>query len=42
MQNIVFITFMYGAGLPILFPIALIALIVLYIMEKLMGAYSYQ
>jgi hypothetical protein len=33
--NIVFITFMFGAGLPILFPLALCALTVLYVMERL-------
>ncbi len=34
--NIVFVTMMYGLGLPILFPIASIALFVLYFMEKLL------
>ena len=33
--NIIFITFMFGAGIPILFPIALASLVVLYIMERL-------
>lgn len=42
MLNIVFVTFMYGAGLPILFPIALGSLTVLYIMERLLVAYSYK
>jgi hypothetical protein len=40
--NVVFMTFMFGAGMPILFPIALCSLIVLYIMERLQAAYSYQ
>jgi hypothetical protein len=33
--NVVFMTFMFGAGLPILFPMAVCSLIVLYIMERL-------
>ena len=41
-MNIVFMTFMFGAGIPILFPIALLSLIVLYIVERLMVAYSYK
>jgi hypothetical protein len=40
-MNIVFITFMFGAGMPILFPIAFVALSVLYVMERLLIAYSY-
>lgn len=42
MLNITFITFMFGAGMPILFPIALCSFIVLYCMERLLVAYSYQ
>ena len=38
--NVVFITFMFGAGIPILFFQALAALIVLYICERLTLAYS--
>ena len=34
-MNIVFITFMFGAGMPILFPIALCSFTVFYIMERL-------
>ena len=41
-MNIVYITFMFGAGMPILFPIALASFIVLYIMERLLVAYSYR
>lgn len=41
-MNIVFVTFMYGAGLPVLFPIALFSLIVLYTIERLLVAYSYK
>ena len=33
--NVVFMTFMFGAGLPILFPLAVCSLVVLYIMERL-------
>ncbi len=40
--NITFITFMFGAGIPILFPIALASFITLYIVERLLVAYSYQ
>lgn len=40
--NITFITFMFGAGMPILFPIALASFVTLYIMERLMVAYSYK
>ncbi len=40
--NIVFITFMFGAGIPILFPIALLSLFVFYVFERLLVAYSYR
>ncbi len=40
--NITAITFMFGAGMPILFPIALCSFIVLYLVERLLVAYSYQ
>lgn len=40
--NITFITFMFGAGMPILFPIALASFVTLYIMERLLVAYSYK
>ena len=40
--NITFVTMMYGAGLPILFPIAAAAIFVLYCMEKIMVNYSYR
>lgn len=33
---------MYGAGIPILFPLALLSFMVLYFIEKLLLAYSYQ
>ena len=40
--NIVFVTFMYGLALPLLFPIALVSLIILYIVEKLCIVYYYK
>jgi hypothetical protein len=40
--NVTFVTFLFGPGLPILFPIGLLSLICLYIVERLMVAYSYQ
>ena len=41
-MNTIFITFMFGAGIPILFPIALATFFVLYIMERLQLATSYR
>jgi len=38
---VIFVTFTFGAGLPILFPIAFGSLSVLYITERLMIFYSY-
>ena len=40
--NIIFITFLYGPGIPILFPIALLSLAVIYVKERLCLAYSYR
>jgi len=40
--NLVFITFFFGPGQPILFPITLAGLIVQYLAERLRMAYSYQ
>jgi len=40
--NVVFITFMFGAGLPILFPIALLSFIILNLVESLGLAFSYR
>ena len=39
--NVCFITALFGPGMPVLFPIGLLSLIVLYITERLMIAYSY-
>jgi hypothetical protein len=41
-MNIVFITCMFGVGLPILYPVAVLALVILYISEKYMLYYAYQ
>ena len=40
--NVVFICSLFGPIMPILFPIGLCSLIVLYVVERLMLAYSYQ
>jgi len=40
--NVCFITFMYGFGLPILFPVAILAFLILYFVEKTMLYYSYR
>mmetsp|Transcript_21614 Transcript_21614/g.20737 ORF Transcript_21614/g.20737 Transcript_21614/m.20737 type:complete len:411 (+) Transcript_21614:2041-3273(+) len=40
--NITFVTFMYGLGIPMMWPIAVIQYLVLYIVEKLMIYYSYR
>lgn len=39
--TIVYITFMYGFGMPVLFPIAMASFLVLYFVEKLMLFYGY-
>lgn len=40
--NVCFVTFMYGFGLPILFPVAILAFLILYFVEKTMLYYSYR
>jgi len=40
--NITFVTFMYGYGMPILFPVAALSFLTLYVMEKAMIYYSYR
>ena len=40
--NICFVTFMYGFGMPVLFPIAVLCFLVLYLVEKSMLYYSYK
>jgi hypothetical protein len=39
--NITFITFMYGFGIPVLFPISAFAILVMYLVEKTMLFYAY-
>ena len=41
-QNIVFVTFMFGFGCPMLFPIAAFSFIVLYLVERSMLFYAYR
>lgn len=41
-MNICFVTLMYGFGMPILYPIAVYALVVLYLSEKALLYYSYR
>jgi hypothetical protein len=40
--NITFVTFMFGLGLPMLFPYALLAMLILWVSEKAMFFYSYR
>jgi len=42
MMNITFITFLFGSGIPILFPIAAMAFFVLYVLEVYMLYYIYK
>jgi hypothetical protein len=42
LMNFVFVTFMYGLFIPILFPIALLFLLIMYIMTKLLITYYYR
>lgn len=39
--TIIFVTMTFGFGIPILFPIAAIAILILYIVEKSMLYYAY-
>lgn len=39
---VTYIAFMYGAGMPFLFPVAALTLFVLYTVERLLVAYSYK
>jgi len=39
--TISYITFMYGFGMPVLFPIAMLSFLILYFVERLMLFYSY-
>lgn len=40
--NITFVTMMYGVGIPVLFPIAALSMMMLYIVEKFMVYYVYR
>lgn len=40
--NICFVTFMYGYGIPMLFPIAAVSFLTLYVVEKALIYYSYR
>ncbi len=40
--NIVYVTMLYGIGLPMLFPIAFLSLFIIYATERYMIAYTYQ
>jgi hypothetical protein len=42
MMNISYVTFMYGAGMPILFVIAFISFLIFYVLERLLIAYSFK
>jgi hypothetical protein len=41
-MNICFVTMMYGFGIPVLYPIAVYAMVVLYLSEKALLYYSYR
>ena len=41
-MNITFITFMFGPGIPILFPVAAVAITVRYLIENYMLYYVYK
>lgn len=41
MINVIFMTCLYGPGMPMLFPLALLCLVSLYVTERLCMAYSY-
>lgn len=42
MLNTIFVSFMYGLALPLLFPIALLGIIVLYLVERIQITYVYK
>ena len=41
-MNITFVTFMYGLVLPLLFPVALLSFVIVYIVERVMLTYYYR
>ena len=40
--NVIFVTMTFGYGMPILFPVAAVAILVLYFVEKTMLYYAYR
>ena len=40
--NVVFVTMVYGMGLPVLFPIAALSIFIMYATERYMIAYHYK
>ena len=40
--NVTFVTFMYGLAIPLLFPIAVLYYIILYVVERLCITYYYR
>ena len=40
--NVTYVTMLYGPGLPILFPIAVISYMIIYATERYVLAYTYQ
>jgi hypothetical protein len=42
MMNIAFVTFLYGAGIPVLFMIATVSYSLFYILERILIAYSFK
>jgi hypothetical protein len=41
-MNLVFVPFIWGGVMPVLFPIATVGLIIMYVVERLMVYYSYE
>jgi len=41
MMMITFVTFMYGAGMPIFFAISLVTFVITYVLERILVAYSF-
>lgn len=40
--NVVFVTFMYGLAMPLLFPIAFLFFLIFYIVDRLLITYYYK
>lgn len=41
LMNITFVTFMYGIGVPLLFPLAAFSYFILYTLERILTSYYY-